>query len=284
LVFNETKVLPARLNLKKETGGKVEILYLKNRGGVLEVLADRKLNVASKLFLNKNIVFEVAAHDQKIYLLKPLFDVKKFEKILEKYGVAPIPPYIKHSPLSKGQLKQQYQTIFAKHSGSVAAPTASLHFTKRVLASLKKVKINIKFVTLHVGLGTFAPLTEQNLKSKKLHTEFYNIDQKTAEFLNRAKAQGWPIIAVGTTVARTLESAAKKGQLKNLSGQTDIFISEGYKFGFINGMVTNFHVPRSSLIMLVAALIGRDKILEIYKFAIAKKFKFYSFGDGMLIV
>jgi S-adenosylmethionine:tRNA ribosyltransferase-isomerase len=284
LVFNETKVLPARLNLKKETGGKVEILYLKNRGELFEVLADRKLNINAKIFLNKNIAFEVVGHEEKIYLLKPLFDVKKFEKILEKYGTAPIPPYIKHSPLSKSQLKQQYQTIFARYTGSVAAPTASLHFTKRVLNSLKKAKIDTKFVTLHVGLGTFAPLTEQNLKTKKLHSEFYSIDKKTAEFLNKAKTQGRPIIAVGTTVARTLEAAAKNGQLKDLSGQTDIFISEGYKFGFIDGMVTNFHVPKSSLLMLVAALAGREKILEIYKFAIAKKFKFYSFGDGMLII
>lgn len=284
LVFNETKVLPARLNLKKETGGKVEILYLKTRGDLLEVLADRKLNVCAKILLNKNIVFEVAARDQKIYLLKPLFDVKKIDAVLEKYGVAPIPPYIKHSPLSKGQLKQQYQTIFAKHSGSVAAPTASLHFTKRVLASLKKAKINVKFVTLHVGLGTFSPLTQENLETKKLHSEFYNIDRKTAEFLNKSKHQGKPIIAVGTTVARTLEAASKNGQIKNLSGQTDIFISEGYKFGFIDGIVTNFHVPKSSLLMLVAALVGREKIMEIYKFAIAKKFKFYSFGDGMMII
>jgi S-adenosylmethionine:tRNA ribosyltransferase-isomerase len=283
LVFNETKVLPARLNLKKETGGKVEILYLKSRGGLLEFLADRKLNVGSKIFLNRNIVFEVVAHEEKNYLLKPLFDAKKFEIILEKYGVAPIPPYIKHSPLSKGQLKQQYQTIFAKYSGSAAAPTASLHFTKRVLASLKKAKVDVKFITLHVGLGTFAPLTQENLKTKKLHAEFYNIDKKTAEFLNKAKHQGRPIIAVGTTVARTLEASVRNGQLKNLSGQTDIFISEGYKFGFIDGMVTNFHVPKSSLLMLVSALVGKDKIIEIYKFAIAKKFKFYSFGDGMLI-
>ena len=284
LVFNETKVLPARLNLKKETGGKVEILYLKNRGELLEVLADRKLNIGSKIFLNKNIVFEVAEHDQKIYLLKPLFEAKNFQAILERYGKAPIPPYIKHSPLSESKLRQQYQTIFAKYAGSAAAPTASLHFTKRVLASLKKAKIDTRFVTLHVGLGTFAPLTEQNLKTKKLHAEFYNIDQKTAEFLNQAKAQGRPIIAVGTTVVRTLEASAKNGQLKDLSGQTDIFISEGYKFGFIDGMVTNFHVPKSSLLMLVAALVGREKILEIYDQAIAKKFKFYSFGDGMLIL
>jgi len=284
LVFNETKVLPARLNLKKETGGKVEILYLRKRGELLEILADRKIKVGSKLFLNSKIAFEIAGHEQKIYLLKPLFDQKKWFKILEKYGSAPIPPYIKHSPLSKSQLKEKYQTIFAKYAGSAAAPTASLHFTKRIFNNLKKAGIDAKFVTLHVGLGTFSPISEENLKTKKLHAEFYKIDKKTARFLNKAKKQGRPIVAVGTTSARALESGAKGGQLHNLSANTDIFIAEGYKFNFIDGMITNFHVPKSSLLMLVSAFAGRKKILEIYKFAIAKKFRFYSFGDGMLII
>ena len=283
LVFNETKVLAARLDLKKETGGKVEILYLKNRGRLLEVLADRKLNIGSKLFLNGKIVFEVADHKEKVYLLKPLFSAAKFFDILQRYGSAPIPPYIKHSPLSKTELKERYQTIFAKYEGSVAAPTASLHFTKRVFNRLKKTGIDTKFITLHVGLGTFAPLTQENFKTRKLHSEFYKIDKKTAEFLNKAKKQARPIIGVGTTAVRTLESAAKNGQLRNLSGSTDIFITEGYEFGFVDGMVTNFHVPKSSLLMLAAAIVGREKILEIYKQAISNKFRFYSFGDGMLI-
>jgi len=292
LVFNETKVLPARLELKKETGGKVEILYLQKRGELIEVLSDRKLNVGAKLVLNNKIKFEIAGHEEKVYLLKLILaenlsgdkNQAKIESILEKYGSAPIPPYIKHSPLSKKELREKYQAIFAKNAGSVAAPTASLHFTKRVLSKIKKSGIEIKFVTLHVGLGTFATLTEENLKTKKLHQEFYNIDKKTAEFLNKAKKEGRTIIAVGTTVVRTLESASKMGQLNNLSGNTGIFISEGYKFDFINGMVTNFHVPKSSLLMLVATLIGREKLFELYRQAIDKKFKFYSFGDGMLII
>jgi S-adenosylmethionine:tRNA ribosyltransferase-isomerase len=284
LVFNETKVLPARLMLKKETGGKVEILYLQKRGKLLEVLADRKLNVGSKLVLNSKIKFEVADHQEKVYLLKPLFAENQFFAVLEKYGSAPIPPYIKHSPLSRKELKEKYQAIFAKYQGSVAAPTASLHFTKRVLNKIKKSGIDVKFITLHVGLGTFAPLTEENLKTKKLHQEFYNIDKKTAEFLNKAKKEGRTIVAVGTTVARTLESASKSGLLKDLSDKTDIFISEGYKFDFVDGMVTNFHVPKSSLLMLVAALIGREKLFSLYQLAIKKRFKFYSFGDGMLIL
>jgi len=284
LVFNETKVLPARIILKKETGGKVEILYLQKRNNLLEVLSDRKLNVGSKIYLNSKISFLVEGQEGKIYLLKSVFAIEKFYEVLEKYGTAPIPPYIKHSPLSKKELKEKYQSIFAKYQGSVAAPTASLHFTKRVLNKIKKAGIEIKFVTLHVGLGTFATLTEENLKNKKLHQEFYNIDKKTAKFLNKVKKEGRTIIAVGTTVARTLESASKDGQLENLSGRTDIFITEGYKFDFVDGMVTNFHVPKSSLLMLVSALIGREKVLELYKQAIDKKFKFYSFGDGMLII
>ena len=284
LVFNETKVLPARIILKKETGGKVEILYLQKRNNLLEVLSDRKLNVGSKIYLNSKISFLVEGQEGKIYLLKPLFAIERFYGVLEKYGMAPIPPYIKHSPLSKKELKEKYQSIFAKYQGSVAAPTASLHFTKRVLNKIKKAGIEIKFVTLHVGLGTFATLTEENLKNKKLHQEFYNIDKKTAKFLNKVKKEGRTIIAVGTTVARTLESASKNSQLEDLSGRTDIFITEGYKFDFVDGMVTNFHVPRSSLLMLVSALIGREKVLELYKQAIDKKFKFYSFGDGMLII
>jgi len=186
--------------------------------------------------------------------------------------------------LSKKAPREKYQVIFAKYAGSVTAPTAYLDFTKRVLNKLKKSGIAVKFVTLHVGLGTFAPLTEENLQTKKLHLEFYNIDEKTAKFLNKAKKEGRTIIGVGTTVVRTLESASEMGQLKNLSDNTDIFISEGYKFDFIDGMVTNFHVPKSSLLMLVAAFIGRKKLFEIYDVAISKKFKFYSFGDGMLIL
>ena len=155
---------------------------------------------------------------------------------------------------------------------------------KEFFSKLKKRGISVKFVTLHVNLGTFAPLTTENLKTKKLHSEFYFIDKETAQFLNKAKKEGRPIIGVGTTVVRTLESATNKGNLKNLSGETNLFIQEKYKFKFINGMVTNFHVPKSSLLMLVSALTGRKKLLEIYQHATENKFRFYSFGDGMLIL
>lgn len=299
LVFNETKVLPARLELKKESGGKAKFLYLGQKNNLIEFLSDRKLNIGSKLFLKEKEIFQVAGKKENKYFLKLqksssliLNDRLKSAKmkntiifdILKKYGTMPIPPYIKNSPLSEKQLRIKYQTIFARIPGSVAAPTASLHFTKRVFSNLKKKDIDIKFVNLNVGLGTFATLTKENLKNQKLHKEFYNIDKKTAEFLNRAKKQKRPIIAVGTTVIRTLESAVANNSLKKLSGETQLFIQKNYNFKFVDGLITNFHIPKSSLLMLVSALTGRKQLLEIYQKAIDQKFKFYSFGDGMLIL
>jgi S-adenosylmethionine:tRNA ribosyltransferase-isomerase len=294
LVFNETKVIPARLVLHKGTGGKVKILYLETVGKQIKVLSNKRLIKGSVLSLQTRAIFcrgkkwpgefRVTGETEKGYLLTPLFPISKMPEILEKYGETPIPPYIKNSPLTEKQLKEKYQTVFAKQKGSVAAPTASLHFTKALLDKIKKSGVDIKFVTLHVNLGTFAPLTLENLKSGKLHEEYFKIDPKTADFLNKAHEEGRPIIAVGTTVTRTLESACKSQKLARLSGTTDLFIQEGYEFKFIDGMITNFHVPESSLLMLVAALIGKKELFEIYKKAIAKKFRLFSFGDGMLII
>ena len=285
LVFNDTKVLPARLILKKQTGGRVRILYTETKNGLIEVMADRKIDIGSKLALTPRIYFLVKSRSEKYYYLKPSFPIRRLFSILDKYGKTPIPPYIKHSPLSELKLRQEYQTIFAHKKGSVAAPTASLHFTKRVFKKLKASGIEIEFITLHVGLGTFSPLTEKNLKTGKLHDEFYSISPTTVNRLNRYKKEGRAIIAVGTTVARTLESAARNQQLTNKNSQqkTNLFIREGYKFKFVDGMITNFHVPKSSLMMLVSALIGRKQLLNLYKKAIDKKLRFFSFGDGMLI-
>lgn len=284
LVFNETKVVQARLALKKSTGGKLRILYLQTLGENIKVMSDRKLNIGERIFLNKKIYFDVAGQEENIFSLKPSFPIENTFDIFNKYGEAPIPPYIKKSPLSKKELREKYQSVFAKYYGSVAAPTASLHFTNRLLEKIKKAGIKTKFVTLHVNLGTFAPLTRENFKNNTLHQEYYEISKETANFLNRAKGRGSPIIAVGTTVVRTLESAAEQGKLKNLKGKTNIFIREGYGFKFVDAMITNFHLPESSLLMLVSAFAGREKVLEIYKTAIKKKFRFYSFGDGMLII
>jgi S-adenosylmethionine:tRNA ribosyltransferase-isomerase len=283
LVFNETKVIPARITVTKETGGKAKLLYISTNKQTVRVMSDRKLPLGVKLYIAKKLYFTVIGQSEKFYLLSPSFKSDKLFSVLEKYGSTPLPPYIKKTPLSEKKLQEQYQTVFAKTRGSVAAPTASLHFTKKLIEKIKRQGFEVHFVTLHVNLGTFAPLTEENVADGKLHREYFEIDKKTAHSLNTAKAAGKPIIGVGTTVLRTLESATKNGKLKNLSGTTDLFIQEGYSFKFVNGIMTNFHVPRSSLLMLVSAFVGRDTMFKVYRKAISKKFRLFSFGDGMLI-
>ncbi len=279
LVLNDTKVIPARLAVKKESGGILKLLYVKREGGLLYFLCPSKLNTGRILYLGR-LKFEVQGQKGNHYILKPSFPSQDILKILNKYGEAPIPPYIKHTGLTPAELKKEYQTVFAKHSGSIAAPTASLHFTRALLARLKKQGIAVKYATLHVGLGTFAPLTEENIKRHMLHSEHYEIAPETAKFLQRVKKQGRKIIPVGTTALRALESWART---KKLRADTRLFIKEGDKINFADGLVTNFHVPRSSLIMLASALIGRKTLLNLYRLAMRKKFRLFSFGDGMLI-
>src|SRR6185437_4108138 len=199
LVFNETKVVPARLQVKKETGGKAEIFYISDDKKLIKIIADRKLTVGSTLNLDQKLAFKITRQQENFYFLKPNFPISKFPNILDKYGQTPLPPYIKNSPLTEKQRRAEYQTVFAKNGLSVAAPTASLHFTKQLISSLKKQGIEVKFLTLNVNLGTFAPLKEENLKSGRLHVETYNVSKKTAEELQQAKKSGRPIIAVGTT-------------------------------------------------------------------------------------
>ncbi|MFH1188432.1 MAG: tRNA preQ1(34) S-adenosylmethionine ribosyltransferase-isomerase QueA [bacterium] len=284
LVFNETKVLPARLYVQKETGGVVELLYIKTIEPYILVLTNKNLFVGQVLYIEGIATFTVIQKLEKGYLLSSSFSLKKLLRYLELYGETPIPPYIKNTPLSESDLKQHYQTVFAKEYGSAAAPTASLHFTEKLLKKIKDSGRDVRFVTLHVGLGTFAPLTEEQCQKERLHSECYVISSDTAAFLNTAKKEGRPIIAVGTTVVRTLESAADiKGVLMSLTGETTLFIKSGYVFRYVDGMITNFHVPRSSLLMLVAAFIGREKLLTLYEYAKKNNFRFFSFGDGMFL-
>lgn len=283
LVFNQTKVIPARLTVTKPTGGAARILYVGQEGEAIRVMSDRKLTVGTEVRITDDLLLHVLRQEEKYYILKPSFPLQQLNNILDRHGITPIPPYIKESPLKEPELRKKYQTVFAKHAGSVAAPTASLHFTNRLIKKLERQGIAIRFVTLHVNIGTFAPLTQEHLDTGALHTESYEIDPATAAFLNDAKRQDRPIIGVGTTVVRTLESACQGHELKKLSGETSIFIKEGYVFKFVSGMVTNFHVPQSSLLMLVAALIGKEKLFELYRFAIKHRFRLFSFGDGMLI-
>jgi len=284
LVFNQTKVIPARLTLTKLSGGKVRVLYLATEGKNIRVLADRALSPTEILKLSKHYTFTAVRRANNQWLLKPSFPISQLKKVLDRFGVAPLPPYIKHSPLNETERKAQYQTVFAKRSGSVAAPTASLHFTKTLIAKLKRQGFGIQYVTLHVNLGTFAPLTSAQLKNKHLHREWYEVNDHTARAINEAKLQNRPIIAVGTTVVRTLESAVDKwGKIQSGARETQLFIQPGYTLQVVNSLITNFHVPKSSLMMLVASLTGRKPLLATYEEAKKAVFRFFSFGDGMLI-
>lgn len=283
IVMNDTRVIPARFSLKKMTGGKIEALFIRKEYDKIIVLLNKKVSVDSILILNRKYTFNVSSSEGKYFKLKPNFDSENIFKILDKYGKMPVPKYIKAN-FMESKLRTDYQTVFAKKDGSIAAPTASLHFTNRCINKLIKDGFQREFITLHVNEGTFAPVTNQNFLLKSLHKEYYNIDKLTAKRLNAAKKNNINIIAVGTTVTRTLESACSNKQLTKLSGETDIFIQESDTLQFTDMLITNFHLPKSSLMMLVSAFIGRPKLLEIYQLAIKNKFKFYSFGDAMLIV
>ena len=283
LVLNDTKVLPARLPLTRKTGGAVEILYLRVAGEEIIVLSNKKLTETAPLFYKGKHLFTVIAQDGKFYRLKPTFPIAEIFSVLERLGTMPLPPYIKHSPLSPSQQREQYQTVFAQYLGSVAAPTASLHFTPELLQQLPRHGFSLAYVTLHVNLGTFAPLKPEQIAQEKLHEESLIIHHETATLLNQAIHDGRPIIPVGTTALRALESAVDHKKIMAGQRTTDIFIRPGYRFKVTDGLITNFHVPRSSLMMLVAALVGREKLLELYAIALRNNFRLFSFGDALLI-
>jgi S-adenosylmethionine:tRNA ribosyltransferase-isomerase len=287
LVLNETKVVPARFTATKPNGTEVTLLYTQHDEQYLYALCNKTLADGVVLIFGdkEQHTLEVIKKAGKEYQLKPNFPTKDIFLILENYGTMPLPPYIKHSPLDKEELKQEYQTVFAKTNGSVAAPTASLHFTEELLAKLQQQGIEIVYLTLHVGLGTFAPLTKEQVETGKLHTEYFSIPKDTADKLNTCKQQGKPIIPVGSTATRALETATDaSGTIYAGGSQTDIFIQPGYQFKSAQGIITNFHVPRSSLLMLVANFTGKDELMRIYQEAISNNYRFYSFGDGMLMI
>ncbi len=303
LVLNNTKVLPARVEMKKSTGGKVIILFLVNEladARIVKVMADRKVNVGDFLYFDKENYLQVTGQKEHIFELKFDFGRKKLFVLLKKYGTMPIPLYLKKTPLKRDELLKKYQTIFAKYEGSSAAPTASLHFSDQVFDKIEKKGIKKYFVTLHVGLGTFAPLTDENLKTKKLHDEYYEIGDKALNLIKAAKESGKELVAVGTTVTRTLESLvgneARIGKrqtsddtgLVTLKRSTDLFIYPPFNFKMVDILVTNFHLPKSSLMMLVEAFLQYKKakrsLVDLYNIAIKNNFRFYSFGDSMLII
>lgn len=277
LVFNNSKVLKARL-----FSGKTEILLTKEISPqTWECLAKpgKKLKAGTEIVFSKNlkgIVLKTQEDGSKIIR----FESENFHEELEKIGHTPIPPYIKNSQAKH----EQYQTIYADPKGSIAAPTAGLHFTNEVFANLKKREIGTHFVTLHVGRGTFEPVKTESILDHKMHSEWFTLDEKTANALNQAKLEGKKIIAVGTTSVRVLESCAKKGTLEPESGETNIFIYPSYKWQFVDHMLTNFHLPKSTLLMLISSFSGQKLIQKAYQTAIEEKYRFYSFGDSMLII
>jgi len=343
LVMNDTKVLPARVEMKKATGGKVRVLFLVNEimsssqyqvlsieQNTIRIFVDRKVDVGDKLFFDSQYFVTVIGQGEHIFTVQFDFSIGELFRILEKKGTMPIPLYIKNSPLSRNDLLHKYQTIFARVpvgtrliGRSAAAPTASLHFTNRLLSKLEKKRINKTFITLHVGMGTFASVTDVNIRQKKLHEEYFEINNETLQLINLMKQEGKKLVAVGTTVVRTLESAEislrqGRGQLESVmkrghSGEeqsddsriklrrfwtsqngkdtfiskTDLFIQSGFKFQYVDSLITNFHLPGSSLMMLVEAFLqhkqAKHHLVNLYQIAIKEKFRFYSFGDGMLI-
>ncbi|MBT5338623.1 tRNA preQ1(34) S-adenosylmethionine ribosyltransferase-isomerase QueA [Candidatus Falkowbacteria bacterium] len=288
LVFNNSKVIPARLLGNKSTGGKAEALLLKQEDTDIwqAMLGTRKPKIGLKLRFEHGLQAGVIKKiSEKTWLLKFNFAGPKFRAILAKIGQVPLPHYIRKIKGQGAKIKDQYQTVYAKKDGSAAAPTAGLHFTNRLLKKLKNRGVQLEFITLHVGLGTFAPVNTENIEDFKIHTEYIEVDSVTIKSLEKAKQQSRRIIAVGTTSVRTLETifSSKKANTKNLNLKTNIYIHPGYKFKFIDAMITNFHLPKSSLLMLVSAFIGRQKTLQLYKLAIKLKYRFYSFGDGMFL-
>ena len=286
LVINDTKVIPARLIGEREgTGAKIEVLLLKRKtGDVWETLVKpgRKAKPGTRIqFGGGLLVGEVMdIVDEGNRLIRFEFE-GIFEEILDQLGQMPLPPYITHQLKDK----DRYNTVYATHSGSAAAPTAGLHFTPELLKTIEEKGIDIARVTLHVGLGTFRPVKVDDVENHHMHSEFYMIDEEAAEKINRAKENGKRVICVGTTSCRTIESAAdENGRLKPCSGWTEIFIYPGYQFKILDCLITNFHLPESTLIMLVSALAGKEHVLAAYEEAVKERYRFFSFGDAMFIV
>ena len=285
LVLNNTKVIPARLiGHKEDTGAAIEVLLLKHlEDGTWETLVKpgKKARPGARIVFGDGLLTAEVEDIMEEGNRKIRFEYEGvFEEILDQLGEMPLPPYITHAL----QDKNRYQTVYAKYEGSAAAPTAGLHFTPELLDALEKKGVKLAYVTLHVGLGTFRPVKEDNLLNHHMHTEYYQVSAEAAEMINSTKARGNRVICVGTTSCRTIESAAdEKGHLEESSGDTSIFIYPGYQFKVLDGLITNFHLPESTLVMLVSALAGREHVLAAYEEAIKERYRFFSFGDAMFI-
>ena len=286
LVINNTRVIPARLIGEKEgTGGKVEILLLKRReNDIWESLVKpgKKLRPGARVIFGdgrlKAEILEIAEEGNR--LVKFYYE-GIFEEILDSLGEMPLPPYITH----KLEDKEMYQTVYAKFDGSAAAPTAGLHFTNELLEKIRQKGLRIASITLHVGLGTFRPVKVEDVNNHHMHTEWYEVNNEAADIINETKKNGGRVICVGTTSCRTIESVAdENGLMSAKTGETDIFIYPGYKFKVMDGLITNFHLPESTLVMLVSAFAGKDRILSAYETAVKERYRFFSFGDAMILL
>ena len=285
LVLNDTKVIPARIiGIKEETGAVIELLLLKNiNDNTWECLAKpaKRVKLGSVISFGDGILRAqcIEEKEEGIRVLNLMYEGILYE-ILDKLGTMPLPPYI-HEKLED---QSRYQTVYAKNIGSAAAPTAGLHFTKELLDKIKEKGINIAYVTLHVGLGTFRPVNVSDVTKHKMHTEYYEISKDTCDIINQTKEKNKKIVVVGTTSVRVLETVMNKfGHLRECSGFTDIFIYPGYQFKIVDNLITNFHLPKSTLVMLVSALAGKENIMKAYKEAVDNKYRFFSFGDSMFI-
>ena len=281
LILNNTKVLPARLLGKKESGGKVEIFFerlLTDLSFLAQLKFSGKIHLGTRIVINEEVFLKIEARENQFFTISTETSVMK---ILNSNGLTPLPPYIKRIPNKDD--RRRYQTVFAKREGAVAAPTAGLHFTPDVLNEIQNKGVEIGELTLHVAAGTFAPLRAEQIKSRKLHQEYFEIDQALCDQIKIARSNGGRVIAVGTTVVRALESLMQENGIEPMSGLTDIFIVPGFDFQLVDAMVTNFHLPESSLIMLVSAFAGKERILKSYQHAVDNGYRFYSYGDSMFL-
>ena len=282
LVLNDTKVIPARLFGHKDSGGKVEVLVerlVNDHEALVMIKSSRSPKIGSYIILENKSRFIICDKKDGIYTVD--FGSFSILNVLNEIGHIPLPPYIDR--VDDNEDHSRYQTVYAKNDGAVAAPTAGLHFDELLLSSLEKKGISHAFITLHVGAGTFQPVKVEDIEGHKMHSEYYEISTETIDKIEQAKAIGGRIIAVGTTAVRALESASVNGKLINQKGDTDIFIYPGFKFQTVDAMITNFHLPKSSLLMLVSAFIGFDEMFETYRHAIKEQYRFFSYGDAMLL-
>ena len=283
LVFNDTRVIKARLFGTKDSGGKIEVLIervLDEHRALAHIRASHAPKLGASLLLSGNIVARVLTRKEDLFEIE-FTNAQPLLTLLDQHGSLPLPPYITHTPQTLDE--ERYQTVYAKHPGAVAAPTAGLHFDQEMLTRINEMGVQTAYVTLHVGAGTFQPVRVENIAEHKMHSELYHVPQQTVEAIQRAREQGGRVTAVGTTSLRALEAAAADGTLRSGVGETDIFITPGYRFKVVERLLTNFHLPKSTLLMLVSAFGGVENLRYAYRHAVQERYRFFSYGDAMLI-